>query len=144
MYSVLLGDNSFVYIPIPVHIRRALFKGSLLKPSIVKLGPESARRIRAGISIPPRNFSPWLTDYTTVCARRIPEVLSRGFRSRSLGAEISRSHVFGLKAGKRDRLPSLPAGHYFSIKTIKVKKSQINQTEVCSTEVNQVQNTEGK
>jgi hypothetical protein len=63
---------------------------------------------------------------------------------RSLGAEISRSHVFGRKAGKRDRLSSLSAGHYFSIKTIKVRKSQNNQAEVCSTEVNQVQNAEGK
>jgi hypothetical protein len=87
-WSVCQGDKVLRGIVIPARIRRADSGPNLTIDGSSRLSPKSARLICTGITIPPRNLSPGQTDYTTVCARRIPEVLSRGFRSRSLGAEL--------------------------------------------------------
>ncbi len=86
--SVCQGDKFLGGILIPARIRRADSGPNLTIDGFSRLPPKSARRICTGIGMYTKEFSPSKTEYISVCARRIPEVLSRGFRSRSLGAEL--------------------------------------------------------
>jgi hypothetical protein len=109
-WSVCHGDKFVGGIVIPARFRRADSGPNLTIDSLNGLPLKSARRIGAGITIPPRNLSPSKTDYISVCARRIPEVLSRGFRSRSQGAELRADYWF-LGAARSE----LKCGNYYSL-----------------------------